>query len=345
MDIGDRYSKICVVDKEEGEVVVIEEARIRTNQADVMRYFGTRQSMVVAMEVGTHSPWMSRMIRKLGHEVIVANARKLKFIFGNDQKDDDVDAEMIARVARMDRSLLHPLEHRAEVDAVAMALIRSRDAMVSTRTALVNHVRGMVKAFGERMRSCDTSRFHKLTDEVPGVLKPALLPVMESIESLNERIRGLDREIERLSQERYPEAEALRQVPGVGPITALTFVLVIGDAERFSRNRSVGAYIGLVPKRDQSGDSDPQLSISKSGNPYLRRLLVGASHYIIGPFGPDSDLRRHGLKIAERGGKRAKKRAAVAVARKLSVLLITLLKSGAEYESLHQTNKISGAAA
>ena len=345
MDIGDRYSKVCVVDEENGEAVVVEETRIRTIQADVVRYFGSREPMVVAMEVGTHSPWMSRMIREYGHEVIVANARKLRFIFGNDKKNDDIDAEMIARVARMDRKLLHPLEHRSEVDAEAMALIRSRDTLVRTRTALVNHVRGTVKSNGERMRGSSASRFHKLIDEVPSVLAPALAPVMESIESINERIKGLDREIERVSKESYPETEVLRQVPGVGPITALMFVLAIADPERFKRNRSVGAYVGLVPKQDQSGESDPQLRIAKTGNPYLRRLLVSAAHYILGPFGPDTDLRRCGLRIAERGGKRAKKRAAVAVARKLSVLLLTLLKTGEEYEPLRQGNRESGAAA
>ena len=143
------------------------------------------------------------------------------------------------------------------------------------------------------------------------------MPVMESIESVNAQIRAMDKRIEKVSREDYPETDVLRQIPGVGPITALMFVLVVANPERFSLNRSIGAYLGMVPKRDQSGESDPQLRISKSGNSLMRRLLIGAAHYIIGPFGPDSDLRRYGLRIAERGGKRAKKRAAVAVARKL----------------------------
>lgn len=345
MDIGDRYSKVCIVDEENGEVVVVEETRIRTIQADVVRYFGSREPMVVAMEVGTHSPWMSRMIRECGHEVIVANARKLRFIFGNDQKNDDADAEAIARVARMDRKLLHPLEHRPEADAEAMALIRSRDTLVRTRTALVNHVRGTVKSNGERMPSGATNRFHKHVDALPAGLTSSLGPVMETIEVVNERIKELDRKIEQVSRESYPETELLRQVPGVGPITALMFVLVIADPERFQRVRSVGPYLGMVPKRDQSGESDPQLRIAKTGNPYMRRLLVSAAHYILGPFGPDSDLRRHGLKIAERGGKRAKKRAAVAVGRKLAVLLLTLLKNGEDYEPLREGKMKTGVAA
>lgn len=345
MDIGDRYSKVCVVDEVDGEVLVVEEARIRTSQDDVKRYFGTRQPMVVAMEVGTHSPWMSRMIREYGHEVIVANARKLRFIFDNERKCDDADAEAIARVARMDRKMLHPLEHRPEVDAAAMSLIRSRDALVRTRTALINHVRGTVKSNGERMPSGSASRFHKHIDAVPAVLSASLGPVMEAIESVNERIKELDREIERVSRESYPETELLRQVPGVGPVIALMFVLVIADPERFRHARSAGPYLGMVPRRDQSGDNDPQLRIAKTGNPYLRRLLVNAAHYVLGPFGPDSDLRRHGLKIAERGGKRAKKRAAVAVGRKLAVVMLTLLKTGEDYEPLRRAHRKTGAAA
>jgi transposase len=345
MDIGDRYSKVCVVDEVDGEVLVVEEARIRTSQDDVKRYFGTRQPMVVAMEVGTHSPWMSRMIRESGHEVIVANARKLRFIFDNERKCDDTDAEAIARVARMDRSLLHPLEHRPEEDAAAMSLLSSRNALVRTRTALVNHVRGTVKSNGERLPGCAAYRFHKLIDALPEGLLPSLGPVMEAIELVNERIKELDRKIEQVSRECYPETELLRQVPGVGPVIALIFVLVIANPERFPHARSAGPYLGMAPRRDQSGASDPQLRISKTGNPYLRRLLVGAAHYILGPFGPDCDLRRHGLKIAERGGKRAKKRAAVAVARKLAVLLLAMLKTGEDYEPLRQANRKMGVAA
>jgi len=339
IDIGDRYSKICVVDEEDGEIVVVEETKIRTNKTAVNRYFALREPMVVAMEVGTHSTWMSRLISKLGHEVIVANARKLQFIFANEHKNDDVDAEMLARVARLDRKLLFPIEHRPEADSVAMAFVRSRDALIRTRTSLVTHVRGVIKSNGERLPTCAAARFHKLADLLPMALRDALGPVMESIEALNERIRELDQRIAQVAKESYPETEILRQVHGVGPITALTFILVIADPERFSRNRKVGAYVGLAPKSDQSGESNPQLSISKTGNPYLRRLLVQASHHIMGPFGYDSDLRRHGLKIAERGGKRAKKRAVVAVARKLSVLLIALLKTGEEYEPLRRANK------
>ena len=168
---------------------------------------------------------------------------------------------------------------------------------------------------------------------------PALEPVLEQIGSLTERIRDYERQLEEISKERYPETELLRQVEGVGPLTALTFVLTVEDPHRFEKSRSVGAYLGLVPATARSGDKDPQKRISKEGDEMLRKLLVGSAHYILGPFGSDSDLRRHGQKIAARGGKNAKKRAAVAVARKLSVLLHRLWVSGEVYDPLHNTHR------
>jgi transposase len=131
----------------------------------------------------------------------------------------------------------------------------------------------------------------------------------------------------------------LRQVEGVGPLTALTFVLTLEDPYRFEKSRSVGAYLGLVPASDKSGDRDPQRRISKEGDEMLRKLLVGSAHYILGPFGGDSDLRRHGEKIASRGAKNAKKRAAVAVARKLAVLLHRLWVTGEVYDPLYNAHR------
>ena len=175
---------------------------------------------------------------------------------------------------------------------------------------------------------------------------PALGPILEQIGSLTERIRKYDRKLEAISKESYPETSLLRQVEGIGPLTALTFVLTIEDPYRFEKSRSVGAYLGLVPARDQSGDRDPrEKRISKEGEEMLRKLLVSCAHYILGPFGSDSDLRRHGQKIASRGGKNAKKRAVVAVARKLAVLLHSLWMSAEVYEPLRNTHRFGGQAA
>jgi transposase len=340
LDLGDKYSYLCLIAQEDGEVM--EEGRLRTTPEALKRRFASeRPPMRIAIEAGTHSPWATRVLEECGHEVLVANARKLRLIYANKRKTDEIDAENLARVARLDPKLLYPLKHRGEDAQAHMALIRSREALVSCRTQLVNHVRGAVKSFGSRLPKCPARSFHKKAAEhIPEALWPALGPILEQIGSLTERIREYDRKLEIISEERYPrETELLRQVEGIGPLTALTFVLTLEDPHRFEKSRSVGAYLGLVPATARSGDREPQKRISKEGDELLRKLLVGSAHYILGPFGSDSDLRRHGEKIASRGGKNAKKRAAVAMARKLSVLLHRLWVTGELYDPLHDAHR------
>jgi transposase len=293
LDLGDKYSYLCLIDQESGEVV--EEGRLRTTPEALRRRFGSEQPMRIAIEAGTHSPWVSRVLEECGHEVLVANARKLRLIYANKRKTDEVDAENLARLARLDPKLLYPLKHRGEDSQAHMAIIRSRQALVGARTQLVNHVRGAVKSFGARLPKCPARSFHKRASEhIPEALLPALGPILEQIGSLTERIRDYERQLEAISKEHYPETELLRQVEGVGGLTALTFVLTLEDPYRFERSRSVGAYLGLVPATERSGERDPQRRISKEGDQMLRKLLVGSAHYILGPFGSDSDLRRHG---------------------------------------------------
>jgi transposase len=339
LDLGDRYSYLCLIDQHSGEVV--EEGRLRTSPETFKRRFASeRPPMRIAIEAGTHSPWASRILEECGHEVLVANSRKLRLIYANARKTDEVDAENLARLARLDPKLLYPLKHRGEESQAHMAIIRSREALVGSRTQLVNHVRGAVKSFGARLPKCPARSFHnKASEHIPEALLPALGPILETIGSLTRHIREYDRQLETISKETYPETELLRQVEGVGPLTALTFVLTVEDPHRFERSRSVGAYLGLVPASDRSGDRDPQKRISKEGDEMLRKLLVSGAHYILGPFGSDSDLRRHGEKIASRGGKNAKKRAVVAVARKLAVLLHSLWMSGEVYEPLRNAHR------
>jgi transposase len=341
LDIGDKYSYLCLIDQESGEV--IEEGRLRTTPETLRRRFASEQHLRIAIEAGTHSPWASRVLEECGHEVLVANARKLRLIYSNKRKTDEVDAENLARLARVDPKLLFPLKHRGEESQAHIAIIRSRHALVGSRTQLVNHVRGAVKSFGARLPKCPAVSFHKKAPEhIPDALWPALGPVLEQIGSLTERIREYERQLERISKEHYPETELLRQVEGVGGLTALAFVLTLEDPYRFEKSRSVGAYLGLVPATDRSGERDPQKRISKEGDEMLRRLLVSGAHYVLGPFGSDSDLRRHGQKVASRGGKNAKKRAVVAVARKLAVLLHSLWVSGEVYEPLRNTHRLGG---
>jgi transposase len=339
LDLGDKYSYLCLIDTDSGEVM--EEGRLRTSPEALRRRFASEQPTRIAIEAGTHSPWVSRVLEECGHEVLVANSRKVRLIYSNKRKTDEVDAENLARLARLDPKLLYPLKHRGENAQAHMALIRSRQALVACRTQLVNHVRGAVKSFGYRLPKCPARSFHKRAKEhIPEPLLPALEPVLEQIGSLTERIRDYERQLEKISKEHYPhETDLVGQVEGVGTLTALTFVLTLEDPHRFAKSRSVGAYLGLVPGTDRSGDRDPQRRISKEGDEMLRRLLVGSAHYILGPFGSDSDLRRHGQKIASRGAKNSKKRAVGAVARKLSVLLHRLWVSGELYDPLYNAHR------
>jgi transposase len=341
LDIGDKYSYLCLIDTQSGEV--LEEGRLPTTPEALRRRFTSELSLRIAIETGTHSPWVSRLLEECGHQMLVANARKLRLIYANKRKTDQIDAENLARLARLDPKLLYPVRHRGQDSQAHLALIRSRQALIGCRTQLVNHVRGVVKSFGQRLPKCPARSFHKRASEhIPEALWPVLGPILEQIGSLTERIREYDRKLQEICQEHYPETDLLRQVEGIGPLTALTFVLTLEDPYRFERSRSVGAYLGLVPATERSGDRDPQRRISKEGDEMLRKLLVGAAHYVLGPFGSDSDLRRHGQKIAARGGKNSKKRAAVAVARKLCVLLHRLWISGEIYEPLYNAHRRQG---
>ena len=268
LDIGDKYSYVCLIDTASGEIM--EEGRLRTSPETFKRRFASERPMRIAIEAGTHSPWASRVLEDCGHEVLVANARKTRLIYANKQKTDEIDAENLARLARLDPKLLYPLRHRGEESQAHLALIRSREALVSTRTQLVNHVRGAVKSFGHRLPKCPARSFHKRAAEhIPEALMPALGPILEQIGSLTQRIREYDRKLEAICQEHYPETDLLRQVEGIGALTALTFVLTVEDPHRFEKSRSVGAYLGLVPATEKSGDRDPQKRISKEGDQML----------------------------------------------------------------------------
>jgi transposase len=295
----------------------------------------------IAMETGTHSPWVSRLLTQLGHEVIVAHAQRVDLITKSTRIDDRHDAKTLARLARIDPDLLGPVRHRSAQAQIHLTVIRGRAELVRARTALVNAARGSVKSFGERLPKCGSQQVsQELGAELSTELREVLKPLFEEIESLNERIKEYDRRIEKMAKETYPETELLKQVNGVGDLIALTYVLTIEDPYRFPKSREVGCFLGLRPGRRNSGESEPQKNISKEGDEYLRTLLVQGAHYILGPFGKDSDLRRWGRKLAERGGKNAKKRAVVAVARKLAILLHRLWVSGEVYEPLRNSQKV-----
>jgi len=342
LDLGDRSCRYCVLD-ERGEVVL--ERSCATTRKGLDQAFGSMARCRVALEVGTHSPWVSRHLATLGHEVIIANARRVRLISDSTRKDDKLDAKTLARLARVDPQLLSPIRHRSEEAQGDLIMIRARSTLVETRTALINAVRGLTKSFGERLPSCASYQVcEELSDPLSAPLQAALAPLLSEIESITERIQDYDRKLDEIAKQRYPEVELLKQVQGVGTLIALTFVLTVEDPHRFRSSRQAGCYAGLRPKRRESGQSRPQLGISKEGDPYLRKLLVQGAHYILGRFGQDSDLRRWGLNLAARGGKNAKKRALIAVARKLAVLLHKLWVSEEKYDPLRNANLKADAA-
>jgi transposase len=344
LDLGDRNSWYCVVD-EAGRIQL--EQRVRTNANALREVFSGRPRSRIALEIGTHSPWISRLLRELGHDVIVANARKVRLIGESRTKDDRLDAQTLARLARIDPELLYPVKHRSAQAQADLAVIRARAGLVRARTGLVNTARGLAKSYGERLRGCNVRNMDpEKAESLSPELRAALEPLLAAIESVSERIAEYNDRIEALAQQRYPQVELLKQIKGVGTLIALTFLLTLEDPHRFRKSRDVGCYVGLQPGRRNSGQREPQMHISKEGDPYLRTLLVQGAQHILGPFGVDCDLRRWGLKLAERGGRNGKKRAIVATARKLAVLLHHLWVSGEVYEPLHNSSRtiISAAA-
>ena len=343
LDLGDRSSWYCLLD-EVGEV--LQEQRLTTTPKAMREVFGAMPRCRIALETGMHSPWVSRLLSELGHEVIVAHARNVRLIGESRKKDDRLDARTLARLARIDPQLLCPVKHRSAQAQAHLSVIRARAGLVRSRTALINTARGLTKSYGERLRGCNPRNMNP--DKSQGLspeLQSALAPLLAAIESLSERIYEYNQQIEKIAKENYPQTARLEQVKGVGTLIALTFLLTLEDPHRFRKSRDVGCYVGLQPGRRNSGQSEPQMHISKEGDPYLRTLLVQGAHHILGPFGADSDLRRWGLKLAERGGKNGKKRAVIATARKLAVLLHRLWVSREAYEPLRNSNRMTMPAA
>ena len=340
VDLGDKFSHVTVLDQE-GELV--EEVRLPTTRAAFERKFSVLPRSRVAMEVGTHSRWASQLLEEPGHEVLVANARKLRAIYDNPRKDDRVDAEMLARLARLDPKLLSPIHHRSPEAQADLTVIRSRDALVRSRTLLIDHARSTVKASGGRLPSCSADSFTRPGPRRRSGAASAGAPAGDRNRRLPHRADpGVRSESRRTQQGKVSRDAAAPGHRRGGPAYLSCLRSDPGKPRPLphvpipSKSREVGPALGLVPGRDQSGDQDPQRHITKTGDILLRRLLVGSGHYILGPFGPDCDLRRWGLKLAARGGKNAKKRAAVAVARKLAILMHHLWETGEIYQPLRQ---------
>lgn len=337
LDLGDRKHAVCVLDAK-GEI--LKQETITNSRGSLVALSRRYPGALVAMEVGMHSPWTSRFLKELGHRVLVANPRKVHAIYKNVRKSDRNDAELLARMARSDEKLLSPVEHVSEEMQRDLLQIKLRDNLVRQRVDIISSVRFTLKSLGITLPSPNSDAFARKArielkrehSETLALIEPSLCV----LDGMTEQIRALEKSIAAMAAEKYPESEFLSQVGGVGLLTSLTFILTIGDPTRFQRKRDVAAFLGLVPRRDQSGETDKQLRISKAGNTYLRKLLVGCAQHILGPFGQDSTLRRKGLKLTEKGGPRAKRKAVVAVARNLAVLLLTLWHDEAIYQPNHR---------
>jgi transposase len=337
MGASNRKHAVCVL-AAKGEV--LKQESITNTRASLTALSRRYPAALMVMEVGMHSPWTCRFLEGLGHRVLVANPRKVRAIYQNDRKSDRKDAEMLARIARSDESLLHPVKHVGEEMQRDLLQIKLRDNLVRQRVDIISSVRFTFKSLGVALPSPNSETFARharntLRKEHSDMLA-RIEPSLQVLDAMTEQIRKLEKSIAEMAIEKYPEYEFLTQIAGVGLLTSLTFILTIGDPTRFARKRDVGAFLGLVPRRDQSGETDKQLHISKAGDSYLRKLLVGCAQYILGPFGPDTALKRKGLKIAESGGPRAKRKAVVAVARNLAVLLLTLWHDEEIYQANHR---------
>lgn len=334
IDVGDRRSHACVVDRSRR---ALEEFSFPTTEVGVCGKLH-REPCQIVLEVGPHSRWMQKSLERLGHTVRVVDARKVQLISKSNTKTDKRDARTLAQLGAGVPELLGDIKHRSEQAQADLTVLLTRDHFVQLRTATINRVRGVLKSTGVHAPKMSTKAFHARVGElVPAQLQPGILPLLEELRTLHQRIRALDKEIGSIAT-RYPVVAKLIAVQGVGTLTALAFVLSLDDVRRFKKSRDVGPFIGLTPKKRASGEKDPQLSITRSGNPYLRRILVQAAHYILGPFGPDCLLRRHGMRIHASGGKHAKKRAAVAVARKLAVVLHRLWASETPYDPWYRSS-------
>ena len=339
MDMGDKNHKAVGL-SEDGEVICRDE--VPCTPEDVRAYLKRHPGALLAIETGTHCRWVSRIGTELGHEVLVGNARKLRVIWDSSRKNDWNDAEKLAKVARMDRTMFSPVRLRGDGDQGLMRLVKSRDLLVRGRTGIVNQIRGFCKSEGFRLPKCSAESFTRREHETPPAVRAVVKPLFAVLKELGKKIALYDKMLaDTVKKLHKQEAALLEPIAGVGPVTAAAFLAAVGDVATFGSARDAGPYFGLIPRQDQSGQTDKQLRISKEGNELVRRLLVTAANYIMGPFGKDCELRRHGIKIAERGGKNAKKRAKVAVARKLAVLMLAILRTKSVYRPLTDVGAVA----
>lgn len=334
IDVSDRTAQVCVL----GRAGILEEFRIPLDEPSLRTRvpFVEPQRGVVVFETGGRAAWMKRVFTKLGMRCVVADARKLSAISTSPTKTDRNDARVLARLGMADdlmgaggpeaERLLHDTYVRPPELQRIYERLRVRDQLVTRRGDFIRQVRSIVKGTGSTLRGGAADAFHRRREEVGEDVRDVVDPLFDVVGSCTEAIDRIDARLTDIARG-IPAVVRLLGVSGVGPITSLAFYAVIADPTRFSNIRDVGAYLGMVVRRDQSGKLDPALGISKCGNGFMRRLLVQCAAYILGPFGKDCALRTWGLKYISEKGDRSKKKARVAVARKLAVQLASIWKN------------------
>lgn len=341
LDLGNKKHTVCALDRA-GKVLWRREV---ANTPEALKpFFEANAGATVAMETGLCCRWISALAKSCGCDAIVGNARKLAAIWQSKRKNDENDALLIAKLARADRELFHPVELRDDERHGMVQLIELREVVVSQRTQAVNSVRGLCKAHGVFIRKCDASCFHKLAMEsIPAGIMWMFKPMLRHLKELASTIKRYDVMLEKYAQAHFKdEVELLQTIPGVGPVTSCSFVAHVADSERFGSARDAGAYFGLVPGQDQSGDRDAPKRITKVGSALVRHLLVTAANHILRKSSPDTALKRHGEHICARGGRIARRKAKTAVARKLAVVMLAMLKSGKPYDDGRAAKSGSG---
>ena len=331
MDVSDKKTQICVMAKTGTTPKVVMETTIPTTKNGLAKFLATQdKSSPVAFETGVHCRWMKDVAAGMGFKVYVANPCRLRMITESKTKNDVNDARMLARMALADPGLLHPVKLRGPEHQRMLNLHEMRNLLVKQRTGIIVQLRAVAKSMGFRIAKCPTESFHKLDTKVwPTEFRDIAWPTMKNLEQLAVTIKTYEKQIRELAETPAFKAqvERLTEIHYVGLYVATGFVAVTGgDMERFGKPRDVGAWLGLTPRQDQSGDIDRQCHVTKVGSALMRRLLVESAQMILRKASADTDLKVKGMRICARGAKIAKRKAVTAVARALAVLMAAMLK-------------------
>lgn len=314
MDVHDEYSQVCVMNQARE---ILMEAKIPTTRQALNDFFRQREKSMVIYEAGPHALWISELLGSLGHETIACHARRVRLIAESRNKNDRVDAEVLARLSLSDLELIKPIQQRSRQTLDQRSIVHARAALVETQKRLRTMLRGMVKPFGVRLATGKKRALAELaTAKLPEHAAQSIDAILKTLSVLAEQIQKLTERVEQLADS-HPAAARLQTIPGVGPLVSLSYIHAIEDPARFSRT-DIGPYLGLTPSnRSSAGKKLAPKEKGRPGDPYVRSLLVQSAWTLMNSRS-QSDLARWGRRLSERiGGKKA----AIALARKIATLM------------------------